>query len=298
MPTKRQLKQKQKQRVTDETLLQSDEVAAYLRVSTEEQADSGLGIDAQADLVKMQCQMKDWPEPLLYKDDGVSGTVPPEQRPDMNRLIKDIASGKIKALIVKSLDRTGRTIESIHYILQMVQRYGITFIAINEQFDTSTATGRLCMHMMMILAEFERDNTSERTIAALGEKYRRDGDAGGRLPYGYRRKFGVVETVKGVFTKTVDIEIDQDRAKVVRLIFDLRSQPKDKHRPAGPRMTLQSICDAVSKIAPTGAHGGKWTPTRIKDILAHEDCYHGGYRGDSSLTWPVILPFETSFSRK
>ena len=289
MPTKRQLKQKQKLRVTDETVLQDGEIAAYLRVSTEEQADSGLGIDAQAELVKLQCQMKSWPSPTLYKDDGVSGTVPPEQRPDMKRLIDDIESGKIKTLIVKSLDRTGRTIESIHYILQLVQRYGITFVAINEQFDTSTATGRLCMHMMMILAEFERDNTSERTIAALGEKYRRDGDAGGRLPYGYRRTFDVVQTVKGAFTKTVDVEIDPDRAEVIRLIFELRSQPKDKRRPNGPRMTLQSICDAVSKIAQTGAYGGKWTPTRIKDILAHEECYRGGYRGDSTLTWPAIL---------
>lgn len=289
MPTKRQVAHKKRLRVNEETILQPGEVAAYLRVSTEEQSDSGLGIDAQEELVKLQCKIKGWPDPVLYKDDGVSGTIAPEQRPDMHRLIEDIEDGKIKALIVKSLDRTGRTIDSIHYILQLVTRCGITFVAINEQFDTSTATGRLCMHMMMILAEFERDNTSERTIMALGEKYRRDGDAGGRLPYGYKRTFGVVSTVKGAFTKTVDVEVDEERASIVRLIFSLRAQPKDKKRPQGPRMTLQSICDQISKVAPVGAMGGKWTPSRIKDILAHEASYRGGNRGDSVLTWPNIL---------
>lgn len=289
MPTKRQLKQKNRRRVNDETVLQPGEVAAYLRVSTEEQADSGLGIDAQAELIRMQCKMKGWPEPVYYKDDGVSGTIPPMQRDEMRRLIQDITDGKIKTLIVKALDRTGRTIDSIYFMLRLIQESGLTFVAINEQFDTSTATGRLGMHMMMILAEFERDNTSERTIAALGEKYRRDGDAGGRLPYGYRRAFDVVQTVKGAFTKTVDVEIDPERADIVRLIFDLRSLPKDRQRPSGPRMTLQSICDQVRKAAPTGPLGGKWTPTRIKDILAHEECYRGGNRGDSTLRWPAIL---------
>lgn len=289
MPTKRQRKIKAIQRVNEESELQYGEVAGYIRVSTEEQAESGLGIGDQIQKVKAQAEVKGWPEPVFYMDDGVSGTIHPSNRNQMKILLKDIEEKRIKAVIVSALDRVGRTIDGILFVTKEFQYNGITFVSSKETLDSSTAAGRLGMHLLMILAEFERDNTSERTVAALAEKYRRDGDAGGRLPYGYKRVFGVIETVKGTFSKTVDVEIDEDRAKVVRLIFALRSQPKDEMRPWGPRMTLQSICEHVNKIAPTGAYGGKWTPTRVKDILGHEDCYRGGFRGDSALRWPAII---------
>src|SRR5437868_5966832 len=84
-------------------------IAAYIRVSTEDQAESGLGMEAQRTRCKAMAQVKGWPEPTFYEDDGISGTKPVSKRPGLKLLVEDIMAGKIQAVIIPSLDRLGRT---------------------------------------------------------------------------------------------------------------------------------------------------------------------------------------------
>src|SRR5712675_165361 len=98
-------------------------VAAYIRVSTEDQAESGLGMDAQRTRCKAMAQVKGWLEPTFYIDDGISGTKPVSKRPGLKQMVEDITEGKINAVIIPSLDRLGRTARIIINLVEDFRVY-------------------------------------------------------------------------------------------------------------------------------------------------------------------------------
>src|SRR5512142_1938604 len=153
-------------------------VAAYIRVSTEDQAESGLGMDAQRSRCKAMCEVKAWPEPTFYVDDGISGTKPVAKRPGLRKMIEDIEAGRIDAVVISSLDRLGR---SAHIIINLVEEFRqkhIALVSCKESFDTSTPQGQLMLGIFAVLAQFERDLISQRTTDALVERELRDGETG------------------------------------------------------------------------------------------------------------------------
>ena len=235
-------------------------VAAYLRVSTDEQAESGLGLDAQLKQVKAMSVVKGWSEPTLYVDAGITGTIDVGERPECARLLADIHAGKIDAVIVAALDRIGRrAIFILNFIDDTKDR--IQLVSCKESIDTSTPAGKFLVLIMAGIAELERDTISARTTAALEARGRSVGIKGGQPPYGYRYDGKVVLVV-------------ESQKAIVRRVFALRK--------AG--LTLRAIADTIE--TETGVHIGFNT---VKVILDREDVYRGGVRGESENTWPVIL---------
>jgi site-specific DNA recombinase len=234
-------------------------VAAYIRVSTEDQAESGLGMDAQRTRCKAMCQVKGWTEPLFYVDDGVSGTLPVSKRNGLRALVADIEAGKIHAVIISSLDRLGRRASIIINLVEEFRVSGVSIVSCKESFDTSTPHGQLMLGIFAVLAQFERDLVSQRTSDALAERGKRDGEKGGRLPYGYRR------SLEGIV-------IVPEEAKIVRRIFAMHKRGA----------SLREIASDVS-------NGKHWRHTSIVEILRNKDSYKGGRRGASDVRWPVIL---------
>ena len=230
-------------------------VAAYIRVSTEDQAESGLGMDAQRTRCKAMCQVKDWPDPVFYVDDGISGTKPVIQRPGLRQMMEDMKAGSVNAVIIPSLDRLGR---SAHIIINLVEEFRqqhIALVSCKESFDTSTPQGQLMLGIFAVLAQFERDQIAQRTFDAMAERGKRDGEKGGKLPYGYKRSpDGIV--------------VDPEAARMVRRIFAMHKRGA----------SLREIGMAVGK-----------RHTSIVEILRNRDAYKGGKRGNSDVCWPVIL---------
>src|SRR5882757_7849673 len=186
-------------------------VAAYIRVSTEDQAESGLGMDAQRTRCKAMAQVKGWPEPTFYVDDGISGTKDVKKRPGLSQLVEDTRAGKLEAIIIPSLDRLGRKVSIVINLVEEFRQRNIALVSCKESLDTSTPQGTFVMHMFAALAQLERDVIAQRTTDALAERGKRDGEKGGRLPYGYKR------TEQGII-------IDKQEAKIVRRIFRLHKQ--------------------------------------------------------------------------
>src|SRR5437588_6926692 len=120
-------------------------VAAYIRVSTEDQSESGLGMDAQRTRCRAMTQVKGWPEPVFYEDDGISGTKPVSKRPGLKQLVEDITAGTIQAVIVLSLDRLGRTAKIIINLVEDLRVHNVALISCKESFDTSTPQGQLML---------------------------------------------------------------------------------------------------------------------------------------------------------
>lgn len=255
-------------------------IAVYVRVSTDEQADSGLGIEAQKVRCNAMAIASGYTEDIkYYADEGVSGAKPPTKREQCRLLLNDVEEGKIKAIIVSSLDRLGRKVSYIINLSEEFKNKGVAFISCKEKFDTATPQGAFVLHMFAAMAELERGLTSQRTIEALGVKGSIDGEKGGRIPYGYRRIFTLDE--KSGKSRATGIEIDSYEAKFVRLIFKFHAQKK----------SLAAIANILNTktISP---RGGKWYASGVREILLNKDAYMGGNRGESNIQWPPILEKE------
>src|SRR5690349_16314012 len=101
-------------------------IAAYLRVSTDEQKESGLGIAAQRRQVRAMADVKMWPAPMEFVDDGVSGTKDVEKRPELQRLMTAVEAGEVDVVIIASLDRLGRKTRLILTLVDDLARRGVT----------------------------------------------------------------------------------------------------------------------------------------------------------------------------
>lgn len=239
-------------------------VAGYLRVSTDEQAESGLGIDAQKALVRAQATINGWnaDEITWYIDDGVSGTIDITDRAQGLRLVQDIHAHKVQAVIVASIDRIGRKAIYILSFVDDLEHAHCQFASVKERIDTTTPQGKFVLQMFAAIAELERNTIAQRTQQALEARGRSVGIKAGRPPYAYRYDG------RGVL-------IDEDKARIVRAIFALRKRG----------MTLRAIAASIESTH--GVHIGFKT---VQEILLDEDKYTGGRRGESDECWPVLLP--------
>jgi site-specific DNA recombinase len=118
-------------------------VGVYLRVSTEEQRERQ-SIATQREFAPRYCGLHQLPIHETYADDGVSGTVALELRPAGIRLLEDARHRRFDQLLVYKLDRLGRDTRLILNAVAELEKYGVRVRSMTEEFDTSTATGRLC----------------------------------------------------------------------------------------------------------------------------------------------------------
>jgi site-specific DNA recombinase len=159
-------------------------VGLYCRVSTEEQAASGFSIDHQQLRLKAFCESQGWNEFDLYIDDGYTGTN--LNRPQMQRMIRDIEAGKIHIVLVYKLDRLSRHQKDVLYLLEdLFENYGVAFKSATEPFDTATPLGRAMIGILAVFGQLERDTIVERTKSGKSERTRQGLWYGGPVPFGY-----------------------------------------------------------------------------------------------------------------
>jgi len=139
-------------------------VAGYLRVSTDEQAGSGLGLVAQETAIRDACTRNGWQLVELIRDEGRSGK--DLDRPGLRQALALAAAGDVDALAVAKLDRLTRSLVGIADLLEWSQRHRLALVALDLGLDTSTDTGRLVARIMASVGEWERDRIAERTRAA------------------------------------------------------------------------------------------------------------------------------------
>ena len=131
-------------------------VAGYLRVSTEEQAQSGLGLGDQRGRIQGMAAAKGWPPPALYLDEGISGTKDPKDRPALAHLLADLRAGRVDAVIVLSLDRLTRKSLLVLDLVDELRRRDVALISCKEALDTATPQGQFVLTMFAALRSEER----------------------------------------------------------------------------------------------------------------------------------------------
>jgi len=129
--------------------------AIYCRVSTEEQ-----DAQKQETICKLHCDRNNLDIYNIYMD-IISGTS--TSRPEFNKMLEDMRHYKFGGIIVTKLDRIGRSLQHLLTLFDEFMKKGVHFVAVTQNIDTSTASGKLQMHILAAFAEFERNIISERT---------------------------------------------------------------------------------------------------------------------------------------
>lgn len=137
-----------------------EEVAAYIRVSTQEQKMHGISLEAQMQKLEEYAEANNMKIVEWYKDEGVSGRKLIKNRPELQRMIRDAQKGRFKRIIFIKLDRFFRSVAEYHECMKIIDP--VIWTATEEKYDLSTANGRAFVNMKLTIAELEADTAGER----------------------------------------------------------------------------------------------------------------------------------------
>lgn len=255
--------------------------AIYTRKSTEHGLELEFNsLDAQRDAceayIKSQASLgwKVLSQP--YDDPAFSGGN--LERPALQRLLKDIDAGKVDVVVVYKIDRLTRSLADFAKLVEAFDARSISFVAVTQQFNTTTSMGRLTLNVLLSFAQFERELSSERVRDKVAASRRKGKWTGGTVPLGYeaRDKKLVInpseaETVRTIFRRYIELQ------SFGRLVADLdkrgivtkRRNTKVKKFNGGIPFTYGPLAHFLKNriyIGETG-HGGKWYPGEHKAII-------------------------------
>jgi DNA invertase Pin-like site-specific DNA recombinase len=139
-------------------------VIGYVRVSTSEQADSGLGLDAQVSELERAAAYEGW-QLTIIRDEGRTGAN--LRRPGIRKALRALAQGEYDGLAVAKLDRLSRSTADSAQLFHWFHEAEARLILLDLRVDTGTPTGSLLANFMAALAEWERRQIAARTKASL-----------------------------------------------------------------------------------------------------------------------------------
>lgn len=180
--------------------------ALYARVSTDEQGEEErYSIPEQIRRIEAYAERKGYTITRHYVDIGASGTA--SKRPELQRMLGDAASGQFKVIMALNVDRLARGIRPFVDIFDVTEPAGISLEFVNETYD-GTPVGEAMFQMRIVFGKMERDLMIERTKMGKQGRAKTGRYKGGCPPFGYRYN-----------RETGFLEIDQDEARIVKLIF-------------------------------------------------------------------------------
>ena len=159
----------------------------FERVSTEEQAKYGFSIQNQIEALEKYCRDNHYKIVDHYCDEGVSAGKPYTKRPEMKRLLEDVKDGKIDIVLFTRLDRWFRNVKEYFKVQEILDKHKVEWKAIWEDYDTTSANGRMAITIFLAIAQAEREKTAERIKSVFDSKrQRREAFFGwNSTPFGY-----------------------------------------------------------------------------------------------------------------
>jgi len=227
--------------------------AIYARQSIDKK--DSISIEGQIEKCIALCTYNGW-DYKIYKDPGYSGKN--LNRPDFNRMMKDIKDGNIDMVLCYRLDRISRSMADFSNLIVEFEQFDVKFISATENFDTSTPLGRAMVNIIMTFAQLERETVVTRVTDNYYTRTKRGYWGGGVAPYGY--KLNRVSSDNG--KRYTMLEPDEKEAPIVKKMYEWYLEP------------LGSVSKILNKleglnIPSRGNNQGSavWTSRVVSEIL-------------------------------
>lgn len=193
-------------------------VVSYVRISSDSQIDN-TSIEEQSEKIDLYCKLHGIQLIRTFKDEGESGSKT-DKRKGYNDMLEYIKDNDIDSIIVYKADRIHRSLKNLLIMIDDLEEIKVAFISVTEQFDTSNAQGMLFLQMIGSFAEFERKTINARTKSGRVATAKQGKYAGGNIAFGY----------KLVDKNSMELDIMQEEAEIVKTIFKLRVEGKSLQR--------------------------------------------------------------------
>src|SRR5690242_21930647 len=129
-------------------------------------------------------------------------------RPALQKLLKDIEARQIDVVVVYKIDRLTRSLADFAKLVEIFDARSVSFVAVTQQFNTTTSMGRLTLNVLLSFAQFERELASERVRDKIAASRKKGKWTGGSTPLGYEVKekrlavnLAEAKTVRTIFTR-------------------------------------------------------------------------------------------------
>lgn len=159
--------------------------ALYIRVSSDEQARHGLSLGEQRSDLLQYAKAHNYAVVGIYADEGVSARKSYRSRKELQRLLHDVEAGRVDIIVMKCLDRWFRNVKDYYKVQDILDEHGVLWECSQDRYDTTTAAGRLNLHIRLAIAEEESDRTGERICYVFRGKKERHEFLSGKIPIGY-----------------------------------------------------------------------------------------------------------------
>jgi DNA invertase Pin-like site-specific DNA recombinase len=207
-------------------------VLAYIRVSSEEQRDSGAGLAAQRAAIEGECQRRGWRIIEVIEDAGYSAK--DLRRPGVQAALEALGRGEADALVVAKLDRLSRSMIDFTRVMAKAQKQGWALVALDCAVDTTTPAGEAMANVLATFAQFERRLIGQRTREALAAK------------------------------RAQGVRLGRPRQLPIRVVKRI-----GRARERGE--TLAAIADRLNHDGVPTAHGGaRWYPSTVRAVLGSQ----------------------------
>jgi DNA invertase Pin-like site-specific DNA recombinase len=234
--------------------VQVTRVVAYLRVSTEEQAQQGVSLEAQRAKAEAYCALYDLQLVKVCVDAGVSAKAwghdlddTLQHRPALADALAELQASRADAVLVLKLDRLTRSVRDLGALVErffMGDRWAL--LSMGEQIDTRSAAGRLVLNVLASVAQWEREATGERTSLAMQHLRSAGKYTGGAAPYGW-----------AVAADGVHLQRHEGEQAAVDAAVALRAQG----------LSLRAVGSALQERGHLPRSGGQWHAKTVQDLL-------------------------------
>ena len=218
--------------------------AIYTRKSTEEGLEQEFNsLDAQREageaFIASQ-KSEGWIcLPDRYDDGGYTGGN--MDRPALKRLMADVEAGRVDCVVVYKVDRMSRSLLDFARIMEALEKSGVSFVSVTQQFNTTSSMGRLTLNILLSFAQFEREIISERTRDKIAAARRKGKWSGGRPILGY-----------DVDPRGGRLIVNEDEAARVRAIYELY-------------LDRQSLIATIKELDARGWTNKRWTTKKERE---------------------------------
>lgn len=224
-------------------------IIGYLRVSTDQQVESGLGLEAQESACKEYAKRMGLEIAQFFRDEGLSGSLPVEKRDGLKEALNNLK--RTDVLVIAKRDRLSRDLDEIGIITKAIKGKGAKIIsAAGEGTENADNTSSVLMRRMAdVFAEHERLLIGDRTRAALKAKKNR-GERVGHIPFGYK-----------LAQDNIHLEQNELECSVINNMKELRAKG----------LSIRDIAIELNKRSLLNREGAKWKHASLFRIMKNQN---------------------------